>query len=195
MSRRRPLIVAGSVVVAIVAGIWAGDAASPAPQRRADAPALAHFDAARDQARAGLSAATTPEDQGSAARDLAAVYRHAAPTLPDQQAPLHDAAGAYDALAAASATTEYATAARRALEADSALAVALRRPPGDPAEPLIPPVLPLVLLVAAATGAAVSSRRRKATPPRPGPQLHIPPRPPDADPPHWDTPPPELYLG
>jgi len=185
MTRRRPLILAASVAVAAVAGIWAGDAAAPTPRPRTDTAALARFDLARVHARANLSAAISPRERRAAARELAGVYRRAARTLPDQQAALHQAASAYNALAAASPAT-YAAGTRRALRVDSALADALRRPAGEPGDPLVPPVLPLVMLAAAAAGGALSSRRRR-------PRRREPP-PPPPEPPHrkpaWDTPPP-----
>jgi hypothetical protein len=185
MTRARSLIVAGSVAAAIVAGIWAGGAASPDPPRTPDAPAVARLDAARVQARAALSAAVTPIDVRTGASDVAAVYRRAAPSLPDHQAPLRDAARAYETLAASTAAT-YTTAADRAQTADSALAAALRHPAGDLADPLVPPVLPLVLIVSAAAGAAVAGRRRKAETPEPR-FKPAPPRP--ANTPRWDSPP------
>jgi hypothetical protein len=185
MTRGRPLIVAGSVAAAIIAGVWTGGAAGSASQRTPDAAALARLDAARVRARAALGTATTPANRHVAARGLADVYRRTAPALPDQRRSLHDGARAYDALATASAPAAYATAADRVQAADAALAVALRRPPGAPAEPLVPPALPLVLLVSAAAGAAVASRRRRAE--TPSPQLQ--PAPTGAGTPHWDTPP------
>ncbi len=158
MTGRRVLIVAVAAIAAIVAGIWAGGAVSPAPARGVDTGALTRFDAARGAARARLGAGTTPRLQRLAAKELSAVYRRAALTLPDQAISLHRAASAYDALGAASGPAAYADAARRVLHADAALAAALRRPAGAPGEPLIPPILPLVLLVSAAAGVAVSTR-------------------------------------
>ncbi len=189
MTGIRSLLVAGSAAAAIVAGMWAGGAASPDLPRRPDAPALARLDAARVQARAALGAAATPVDLQTAARGVAGVYRRAAPSLPDQRAPLYDAARAYDALAA-STTATYSGAANRAQVVELALAAALRRRAGAPAEPLVPPALPLVLLAAAAAGAALANHRRKTVTPRPRP-----PTPRNADPAHWDSPPPELHLG
>jgi hypothetical protein len=186
MTRRRPFILAASVAVAAVAGVWTGDATAPTARPRIDAAALARFDLARVHARAQLSTATAPREQRAAALELAGVYRRATRTLPGQQAALHQVASAYNALAAASSPATYAAGARRALRVDSALANALRRPAGEPGDPLIPPVLPLVMLAAAAAGGAVSNRRRR--PRRPDP----PPPPPETPPrqPAWDTPPP-----
>jgi hypothetical protein len=168
MTRRRALIVAGAIAIAIAAGIWSGDAVGPTrPRPSPDTPALARLDAARIDARAVLGAAGTPEDQRAAARHLAAIYRRAAAALPGRRATLGEAAAAYDALGAASTPTAYANAADRALEAETTLAGALPAPPA-PSDPLIPPVLPLVLLVAAAAGAAVS---RPSRAPKPEPSI------------------------
>lgn len=187
MTPRRPLILVASVAVAVVAGIWAGDATAPSARPRIDTAALARFDRARVHARAQLSAAIAPRERRAAALELAGVYRRAARTLPGQQAALHQAASAYNALAAASSPASYAAGTRRALRVDSALANALRRPAGEPGDPLVPPALPLVMLVAAAAGGALSSRRRR--PRRPEPPPPPPPETPHREP-AWDTPPP-----
>ncbi len=185
----RPLIVVASVVLAIVAGVWAGDATSPSPDRSA-APALHALDVARVKARAQLYSATTIDGQHAAARELARVHRGAARTLPAQRAALETAARAYDRLAQAPPAA-FAAAAARTDRAEAALAADLRRPAPDRDGPAVPPALPLLLLGVVAAIVAVATRRR-TPPPRPPPATE-----PDAPPPQprrlaWDTPPPGI---